>query len=75
MGPVLKVQLPRAHTAATMVESGIDRSDGVLTFHAYSDRMKASVLEQIARGVKFVVTITNEMPKDGEWYEYPITKE
>jgi hypothetical protein len=66
----VKVQLPGQVTAAALIENGFDFPEGnVLTFHAYSDLMKARVLEMIAAGRVVVVKPTAEIPRVGEWFE------
>lgn len=42
-----------------------------LTFHAYSDEMKARLFEKLALGLPIVFKITDEKPKKGSWYEQP----
>lgn len=66
----IKVQIPGRVTASALVESGLDASsNGVLTFHAFSDAMKARVLELIAAGQHVVVKATTEVPRTGDWFE------
>jgi hypothetical protein len=66
----IKVQLPDRVSAAALIENGLDFPEGdILTFHAYSDMMKARVLELIAAGQNVVVKPTTEEPRDGEWFE------
>ena len=68
----LKIQLPDKITGAAFINQGIlsDFNKGrCLTFHAFSDTMKARVLEMIAQGEKVTVSVTNEAPKTGEWME------
>ena len=66
----LKVQrTDRYATAAAIIESGLPEPDAVLTFIAYSDEMKARVLEGLASGVPYRVTKTQEEARDGEWFE------
>lgn len=66
----IKVQLLGRTSSAALVESGFDfPKGGVLTFHAYSDAMKARVLELIADGQNVVVKPTTEKRRDGEWFE------
>lgn len=71
---VLKVQLPVGRlSSGALIESGFDDAlNKCVTFHAYSDLMKARILEKIAAGGPYTVTITDETPRDGEWLEYPI---
>jgi hypothetical protein len=66
----IKVQLPGRVSAAALIENGLDFPNGdILTFHAYSDTMKARILEFIALGQSVVVKPTTEEPRDGEWFE------
>lgn len=65
----IKVQVPGASTS-----SGIPKEGEVLTFMAFSDNMKARVLEWIASGDTIVVTLTDEPVRTGEWYEPPFIK-
>lgn len=66
----LKVQRTDDHlTAAALINSGWRKDGDVLTFIAYSDTMKARVLEKIAAGWPYRVTVTTDKPVDGEWFE------
>ena len=66
----LKVQRTDDHvTASAMINSGWRREGDALTFIAYSDEMKARVLEKIAAGAPYRVTVTNDPARDGEWFE------
>ena len=66
----LKVQMPGKLTAAALMNSGLGFNEGkCLTFHAFSDKMKARILEQIALGQNITVSVTTEEPKTGEWME------
>ena len=66
----LKVQRTDDHvTASAMINSGWRKDGDALTFIAYSDTMKARVLEKIAAGAPYRVTITDDSPVDGEWFE------
>jgi hypothetical protein len=72
MKPVtLKVQT-KSHSVNGMVSSGIPMFNQQLTFHAYSDEMKARVLEGIAIGMDYKVKTTKEAHRRGEWYEEPM---
>jgi len=70
---VIKVQLPGRTSIQAIVNARYDGKDenysGDLTFHAYSDEMKARVLEQIAKGLQAVLTEVQDEPRDGEWLE------
>lgn len=66
----LKVQRTDDHvTADAMINSRWRCHGDALTFIAYSDTMKARVLEKIAAGAPYRVTITDDPPVDGEWFE------
>jgi len=65
----LKVQRTDSYvTAAAIINSGWPHSYAI-TFIAYSDEMKARVLEKIAAGVPYRVTVTNDPGIVGEWFE------
>lgn len=65
----LKVQFTDGRRSiAGLINSGLT-SEGVLTFHAYSDTMKARLLEKMAHGYPIKVFPTNEKPRNGEWFE------
>lgn len=64
----IKVQMPEKVSTNALIESGLING-GVLTFHAYSDEMKARVLELIAKGENVLVSQTDQAPRKGEWIE------
>lgn len=69
----IKVQYADKISIVAVMNSGIENAEShVLTFHAYSDTMKARVLEDIARGVKVNVFLTDDEPHAGEWLEKPL---
>lgn len=69
---ILKVQrTDGAISANALIESGFDIEGKRLTFLAYSDAMKARILEKIAHGAPYRVYPTTEPPRDGEWFEDP----
>ena len=44
-----------------------------LTFHAFSDTMKARILENMIKSpAKIGISFTDETPRCGEWHEPPI---
>lgn len=46
------------------------RNQNPLTFHAYSDEMKARILEQMLKSpAKIGISFTDEEPRTGEWHE------
>lgn len=72
----LKVQIKGAFSVNAMIKSNVDKDDipnKWLTFHAFSEKMKASILELMAfdKSKTIMVSIlpNNEMPIVGEWYE------
>lgn len=70
MNKVIKVKLPYAKPTVNALENPkTTNPNGVITFHAYNDIVKAAILEYIASGVKVEVSLTNEKPVDGEWLE------
>jgi hypothetical protein len=69
---VLKVQRTDGQiTANALVSSGFPKPGHVLTFIAYSNEMKARILEQIANGAPYRAFATNDKPRNGEWFELP----
>lgn len=73
----IKVQLPnRRPTVEAFTESGFENARvNVLTFHAFSDTMKARLLEYIAKGEVVWVQPTEEPFRTGEWLEPPMGSE
>ena len=70
---ILKVQYDSAvPTTSAIHKYGFPQEGEVLTFLAYSDAMKARVLELIAQGQKLTISVYNGKQKDGEWYELPV---
>lgn len=67
----IKVQLPDRISTAALIESGIHIKGQCVTFHAFSDTMKARVLELIAKGnERVLLRVTDETPRTGEWMEH-----
>ncbi len=67
----IKVQLPDRISTAALIESGIHIKGQSLTFHAFSDKMKAQVLDLVAQGKERVLlSVTKDEPRTGEWMEY-----
>lgn len=66
----IKVQLLNRESSKAYIESG-HRGNRALTFHAFSDQMKARILESIAKSAKGTILIapTTDIPRTGEWYE------
>jgi hypothetical protein len=68
----IKVQLIGHATVKSLIESGVASTDDPLTFHAYSDQMKARILDSflnpLNRG-KIALSFTDDLKKDGEWHE------
>jgi hypothetical protein len=70
--PILKVQLLGAVTTKSILNSPDLNLEDPLTFHAYSDTMKARILESLLKpetAGKIAVSITDEPARDGEWHE------
>jgi len=66
----IKVQIIGAVSIKSAIESGIDVTQYPLTFHAYSNTMKARVLELYLKNPeRIVLSFTNEIARDGEWHE------
>jgi hypothetical protein len=66
----IKVQVFGGVSTKSLIESGFEAANEPLTFHAYSDRMKARVLESfMVSGGTIGLSFTDESPKDGEWHE------
>jgi hypothetical protein len=74
----LKVQILNRFTTKSILNSVICCDSLVLnledplTFHAYSDTMKARILESLLKpenAGKIAVSITDEPARDGEWHE------
>lgn len=69
-GKTIKVQVIGAVSTKSAIESGIEATVEPLTFHAYSDRMKARVLESfLVSGGTIGLSFTDEFPREGEWHE------
>jgi hypothetical protein len=66
----IKVQVVGGFSTNSLIESGFEATNEPLTFHAYTDVMKARVLESfmVSPG-KIGLSFTNETPRDGEWHE------
>jgi hypothetical protein len=66
----IKVQIIGGVSTKSLIESGFDAAQHPLTFHAYSDAMKARVLESYIKNPdKIVLSFTDEIARDGEWHE------
>jgi len=67
----IKVQIiGGVSTKKSAIESGFDAIQHPLTFHAYSDTMKARILEVYLKNPdSIVLSLTDESPRDGEWHE------
>ena len=77
MTPTIKVQLIGKVTIKSAILSGIQETNHPLTFHAYSDTMKARIFEALLKTEnkgKIAISITDETPRDGEWHE-PLVKD
>lgn len=70
MAKVIKVQIIESVSVASAINSGMDMVHHPLTFHAFTDTMKARILESIIKNPgKIVVSFTDETPRTGEWHE------
>jgi hypothetical protein len=69
----IKVQFLGTATEDSIAEFGIEATIHPLTFHAYSDEMKARVFENmVALGteeIEIAVSFTDAAPRTGEWHE------
>ena len=66
----IKVQIIGGVSTKSAIESGFYEIQHPLTFHAYSDTMKARILESYLKNPdKIVLSFTDESPRDGEWHE------
>ena len=67
---IIKVQLPKTSVSVSAIlESGLPTENQRLTFLAYSDEMKARVLDLIVSGKDILVSSYDGPPRDGEWFE------
>ena len=72
---MIKVQIIGGTSTRSLIENPQAmeeefRNENPLTFHAYSDEMKARVLEQFLKSpAKIGVSFSDESPRNGEWYE------
>ena len=67
---IIKVQLPKTSiSVSSILESGLPKENQRLTFLAYSNEMKARVLELIASGKDVLVASYDGPKRDGEWFE------
>ena len=66
----IKVQIVGGVSVKSAVQSGFDAISQPLTFHAFSDTMKARILEQFLKSpAKIGLSFTDETPRTGEWHE------
>ena len=71
----IKVQIINGASVKSVVESGLDSIEDPLTFHAFSDTMKARILENFIKSpAKIGISFTDEIPRIGEWHE-PLIKD
>lgn len=73
----IKVQIVGGASVKSAIKSGFDNAiQHPLTFHAFSDTMKARILEQFIKSRATIgISFTDEFPKTGEWHEPLITKD
>lgn len=72
MTSIIKVQLIRKVTVKSIISSGPEKIHHPLTFHAYSDTMKARIFESLIKpenNGKIAISFTDEKPRNGEWHE------
>jgi hypothetical protein len=71
MNQTIKVQFINGASVRSVIEYGFDvATEQPLTFHAYSDQMKARVLETMIKSTgKVGISFTDESPRTGEWHE------
>ena len=73
-GVVFKVQIANGRlTDAAIENSGrLPKEGELVTFHVYSNTMKSRILDMVMQGQSYHIAITDEKPKDGEWFEEPM---
>jgi hypothetical protein len=71
---VLKVQIANGRlTDAAIDNSGrLPKEGELVTFHVYSNTMKAIILDMVMQGQSYHIAITDEKPRHGEWFEAPM---
>lgn len=69
--PTIKVQIVNGASVSSVIgASNIDDAKNPLTFHAFSDAMKARILEQFIKSdAKIGISFTDDKPRTGEWHE------
>lgn len=65
----IKVQIDNVLSAKSLLASGIENAHKPVTFIAYSDAMKARVLQRFLEGRERIGLCLCEGRKDGEWRE------
>jgi hypothetical protein len=66
----IKVQIEGGASVQSIVASGVENIDKPQTFIAFSETMKARVLEQFLQSpLKIGLSIFNGESKTGEWHE------
>lgn len=67
----IKVQIVNGASVSSVVgASNLNETRNPLTFHAFSDTMKARILEQFIKSeTKIGISFTSEKPRTGEWHE------
>jgi hypothetical protein len=67
----IKVQIVGGGSVKSIIESCPEfANNNPLTFHAYSDTMKARILEQMIKSpARIGISFTDEPYKNGEWHE------
>jgi hypothetical protein len=68
----IKVQIIGGASASSIVNTNnfTDSYEMPLTFHAFSDLMKARIIENMIKSpCKIGISFTDETPRIGEWHE------
>lgn len=66
---IIKVQIEKL-ASVTSVIGDMNNCHLPLTFHAYSDEMKARMLEQFVKSpARIGISICDDIPRNGEWHE------
>lgn len=72
MTSIIKVQLIGKVTVKSITSSRPEKIHLPLTFHAYTDTMKARIFESLINpknNGKIAISFTDEKPRNGEWHE------
>lgn len=71
---VLKVQIANGRLTDAAIENScrLPKEGELVTFHVYSNTMKAIILDMVMQGQSYHIAITDEEPRHGEWFEAPM---